>query len=821
MTLDVSEAATIESCFHCGLPIAPELRSEARISGAWRSFCCAGCAAVACAIVGQGLADYYRLRSSAAGRPATPPDAFTEYDDEAFQQSFARSAPDGMREATLLLEGIRCSACAWLNEQAMTRLPGVESVAVNYATRRALVRWAPQRIQLSEILGAVARIGYRASPYQPHHADAIHASERRAALWRLFVAGFGMMQVMMYAVPAYLAADGTMPPDIAQLMRWASLVLTLPVVGYSAQGFFTGAWRDLRLRRFGIDVPVALGIAVAFGASAWATFRGAGEVWFDSVTMFVFLLLAGRYLELEARRKAADALAHLMRLAPAFAERLRVFPASLECDRVSAAALRPKDFVLVRPGAAVPADGVVVQGESEVDEALLTGESRPRMKSKGSALVGGSINVIQPLVMQVERVGPDTVLAAITRLVERAIGEKQPLAELADRYAHQFVLLVLLLAAATGIVWALIDPDRALWVAVSVLIVTCPCALSLATPVSLTVATGELARRGFIVARGHTIEALARATDIVFDKTGTLTCGEPRITAMKALGSRSTDACVAIAIAVERASEHPIARAFVDLAGTSGTRPLPVVAVANHPGRGVEAFLDGERLRVGNRAFCAELAGSEPTEAELPATGSVVYLAANETWLARFEFGDTLRPGAYELVRTLAEIGKRVHLLSGDNAAAAESIATTVGIRHVRAEADPAAKQSYVRSLQREGALVAMVGDGVNDAPVLALADVSIAMGQGAELAQIQSDAVLLSSDLEQLAEAVRIAQRTLRVIQQNLGWALAYNLIAIPAAATGLVTPWMAGVGMSGSSLAVILNALRLRGRRRASDKF
>ncbi len=802
-----------EVCFHCGLRVPQGEPSRALVAGAWHSFCCPACEAVACAIAGHGLEDYYRLRTAAAGRGAETTETYAEYDDARFQQSFVRSVPDGLREASLLLEGIRCSACAWLNEQMIGRLPGVVSAAINYSTRRAVVRWDPRRIVLSEILAAVARIGYRASPYQRDRVDAILESERREALWRLFVAGFGMMQVMMYAIPTYLAADGAMPDDIVQLMRWASLILTSPVVAYSAQPFFAGAWRDLHLGRLGMDVPIALGVAIAFGASAWATVRGSGEVWFDSITMFVFLLLAGRFLELKARVRAADALTHLIRLVPVSADRLRRFPESFECERVAASALRAGQLVLVRPGAAVPADGAVIQGRSEVDEALLTGESRPREKVEGSALIGGTINLTQPLVVRVERAGTDTVLAAIARLVECAMAERQPLARLADRYANWFVLVVLLGAAATGVSWAIVEPGRALWVAVSVLVVTCPCALSLATPVALTVATGELARRGFVVTRGHTIEALARATHVVLDKTGTLTHGTPRITAALPLGPRRLDQCVAIAAAIERASEHPLARAFAGHADARSARLPTVTSVTNHPGRGVEALVDGARLRIGSRAFCSEIASGSPSEPGPPAS-TLIYLAGQGEWLARFETGDPLRRGARELVRALEQMGKRVHLLSGDHATAAERVAREAGITQVRAEADPGTKRAYVQNLQREGAVVAMVGDGVNDAPVLAQADVSVAMAQGADLVQARADAVLLSGDLAGLTAALGLAARTLRVIRQNLFWAAAYNLAALPAAAAGMVSPWMAGIGMSVSSLAVVSNALRLRKR-------
>jgi Cu2+-exporting ATPase len=809
-----------ETCFHCGLEFAPADRADrALIDGQWRCFCCPGCEAVARTILEQGLGDYYRLRTASPARgggdsaaPAAPA-AFDAYDDPGFQATFVRDAGEGTREASLVLDGIRCAACVWLGEQAIRRLPGVTAASVNYATRRALVRWRPERIALSGILAAVARVGYRAFPYDERRLDAIRRSERRRALWRLFVAGFAMMQVMMYAYPSYIAGDGTLTADAAQLLRWAGLVLTLPVVGYAAQPFYAGAARDLRAGRLGMDVPVSLGVAIAFAASAWATLRGAGEVYYDSIAMFVFLLLGGRFLELEARRRAAGALEGLGRLVPAFAARLTEFPASLATERVAAAALRPGDLLLVRPGETIAADGTVVQGRGEVAEAALTGESAPRGKAAGSAVIGGSVNLAAPLVIRVDRVGGDTVLAGIVRLVERALAERQPLVELADRYAHWFVVAVLLLAAATAVAWLRIDPDRALWVAVSVLVVTCPCALSLATPVALTVATGELARRGFLVTRGHAIETLARATDVVLDKTGTLTHGELRIVAAAALGREPLAACVALASALEQASEHPAGRALVRYADELGA-PAPVAGnLSNDPGGGVEGTVAGRRLRVGSPRFCSALAGPLPGVHAAPADspGTRVMLAADGEWLARFELGDALKPDAGALVARLGALGKRVHLLSGDASPAVDRVAAALGIARVVAGAAPDAKQAYVRGLKAQGAVVAMVGDGVNDAPVLAQADVSIAMGQGADLARTQSDAVLVAGELERLAEAAELALRTARIVRQNLGWAIAYNLAAVPAAAAGLVTPWMAGVGMAASSLVVVLNALRL----------
>ncbi len=764
-------------------------------------------------ILDQGLADYYRLREVAPARPdqLDAEAVSTAYDDPAFQSTFVRTNADGTREASLMLEGVRCAACVWLIEQTLQRLAGVVSVEVNYVTRRAQLRWNPAQLQFSAVLSRVRAIGYGAHPYQADRAEMLRKAEQRQWLWRLFVAGFGMMQVMMYAVPVYLAGDGTMSADIEQMMRWASLLLTVPVIGYSAQPFFRGAWREWRMRRFGMDFPVALGIAVGFGASCWATIIAGGQVYFDSITMFIFALLLGRYLELLARVRVGDSLNYLARLVPAAGERLNDYPHSRATERIAVVHFAAGDHALVKPGEPIPADGVVVEGHSDVNESLLTGESRAVSKTAGSALVGGSINMSSPLVMRIERVGTDTMLSSIVRLVERAAAERQPLAELADRYAHWFIVLVLVVAVATVIGWSLIDPSRALWIAVAVLVATCPCALSLATPVALTAATGELARRGFVATRGHAVEALARATDIVFDKTGTLTEGEPRVVDVHLYGNASAAHAAAIAAALESGSEHPIARAIACHAAETGGETLIGEAQMNTPGEGVEGVVQGARYRLGRQRFAAQLCPTSGFE-RIESVYTEAWLSDARGPVARFSLGDRIKPQARELVGTLRASGRRVHLLSGDGPGPVHEVAQFLGIDVARAEATPVDKRAYVRALQREGAVVAMIGDGINDAPVLAQADVSVAMASGAALAQTNADAVLLSGQPADLLRALALSQRTRRIIRQNLAWGFGYNLLVIPAAVAGLVSPWLAAVGMSASSLLVIANALRLR---------
>jgi Cu2+-exporting ATPase len=582
---------------------------------------------------------------------------------------------------------------------------------------------------------------------------------------------------------------------------------------YSAAPFFRGAWRDLRRRRAGMDVPVALGIGAAFAASVWATLTSSGEVYFDSVTMFVFFLLGGRFLEMSARQRAVSVTEALAKLVPALAVRVAGYPQEHSLEQVMAAALEPGDIVLVKAGETIPADGQVIEGFSCANESLLSGESAPVAKAPGSPVTGGAVNVESPLFIRVEQVGEATRLSAIIRLMERAAMEKPRIVELADRVASRFILSLLLIAGLVAIVWWLIDPAKALWITVSVLVVTCPCALSLATPIALTIASGTMARAGLLVTRSHAIETLARATHFVFDKTGTLTTGQMKLLAALPLGELDPVACLAIAASIEQASEHPIGAA---LRQAAAGHALPALAeISNLPGSGMSAVLEGRIVRVGRPDFVAALhAQPLPELARTFAASSDTVIALGDAsgWLALFRLGDEIRPQAAAMVAALRADGRHVVLLTGDAEPVAAKVAQVLGISDVQAGVTPQGKHDYVSRLQAGGAVVAMVGDGINDAPVLAQAQVSIAMGGGSHLARTQADLVLLSENLDHLCRGFRVARRSLRVIRQNLLWSFAYNLVALPLAMTGWVTPWIAGIGMSGSSLLVVLNSLRLQ---------
>lgn len=803
------------SCYHCGLPIPVDVDLSVKISGDSRAMCCFGCQAVAQSIVDNGLADYYRSRDALPESPreAMPAilDQLVLYDHADFQKSFVKDLGESEREASLLLEGITCSACIWLNEQHVGRLPGVTAIDINYATRRARVRWDESKIKLSDILGAIAAIGYRAYPYDAAKNEEISRKERREALWRLWVAGFGMMQVMMYAFPVYVA-NGDMTADIESLMRWASLLLTLPVIFYSSAPFFRSAWRDLKLRRVGMDVPVALGVGAAFVASCWATLVQSGDVYFDSVTMFIFFLLGGRFLEMTARQKALSVTEALAKLLPAFAQKMANFPVDRSTEQRVVADLHPGDYVLVRAGDIVPADGRVIEGVSCANESLLTGESRPVAKSPGDSVTGGSINAESPLVVQVEQVGEGTRLSAIINLMERAATEKPRIVEMADRIASYFVAVLLAVAVLVAVGWYLVDPSKALWITVSVLVVTCPCALSLATPIALTVAAGALARDGLLVTRGHAIETLARATHFVFDKTGTLTTGQMHLIDVGAVGALDREACIAIAAALEQSSEHPVATALRRAAGDQSAEAADAIV---EPGQGIEASIDGRRYRIGRPAFALGLSNMQLPESAtdwLESGDTVVVLGDASGCLAFFRIGDEIRSDSAGLIAELKRAGRKVVLLTGDAPAVAYRVARELGIEEVHAGMTPQGKHDCVKALQAAGAVVAMVGDGVNDAPVLAQAQVSVAMGGGSQLARTQSDFVLLSENLDHLRIGLRRAIKTLRVIRQNLWWSFAYNFVALPLAIAGFVTPWLAGIGMSASSLLVVLNSLRIQ---------
>ncbi len=799
-------------CFHCGLPVPKGVSYSVKINKEEQPMCCVGCQSVTQVIVDNGLTDFYKHRTVKSTKPADLiPAELKIYDSDALQQSFVQTSDGSIREASLILEGIVCAACVWLNERNVKQLEGVIDFRVNYSTQRASLKWDNDKIKLSDVLLAIANTGYNAHPFDPARLDTIHQKEKSAALRRIALAGMGMMQVMMPAIAIYLGENSDMTDSMRNFLRWISLIITTPVVLYSSRIFFTSAWRDLKCGVFGMDVPVSLAIGSAFIASIWATITNSGEVYFDSVVMFTFFLLLGRFLEMGARHKAGQVADALVRLLPQTATRLEKDAKGNDTQTVIAASeLALGDRVLIKPGETIPADGSVVEGTSSANESVLTGESMPRPKLVGDALIGGSVNVESPLTMQVDKLGDSTMLSSIIRLLDRAQSEKPNLAKFADRSAGWFVLLLLAIAIAVFATWWFIDPSRAFWIALSVLVITCPCALSLATPAALTAATGNLTEQGVLATRGHALETLAKIDHVIFDKTGTLTYGRLKVVDNQIIGDQSKAKCEALAVGLESSSEHPIAQAIQQLS----SKPLKFVQLKAESGRGVEGKLDKQSYRIGTQSYVAELAGNDivyqtPTEASLTTT---IYLGAKDKWLAVFYLQDEIRKEAKQTVETLKAAGIKVSLLSGDNPQTVAAVSQVLDIETAQSQLLPADKLQVVQALQSQGEIVAMIGDGVNDAPVLAAADVSIAMGNGSQLAQASADMILLSENLTQLPASIQLSKRMQAIIHQNFSWAIIYNVVAIPLAAMGWVAPWMAAIGMSMSSLVVVLNALRLK---------
>jgi len=816
----LSHLSTHPSCFHCGLPVPDDVNLSVTIDGEARDMCCAGCEAVANAIVENNLTDFYTYRTKSSDKPLNLiPKELQVYDNDQLQRSFVRSADDSeeeggalgeIREASLILEGIVCAACVWLNERHVQQLEGVLAFRINYTTHRATLRWDNQQIQPGEVLQAIASIGYHAHPFDPGRLEAIQKKERGHSLRRIAIAAAGMMQVMMLAISLYLGDSMGMDANTEKFLRWISLLLTTPVIFFASSVFFISAWRDLKRKRFGMDVPVSIAILSAYLASMWATVTGTGEVYFDSVNMFTFFLLVGRFLEMEARHKSGQVAEALVRLLPDTATRLD----NGEQQVIPANELHLGDTVLIKPGEVIPADGVVLEGESSVNESLLTGESMPLDKVINSQLIGGTVNIESPLTMKVEKQGEGTVLSAIVRLLDQAQTEKPNIAKFADKVASWFVLVLLIIAVGVFAFWAMnVDLSQAFWITLSVLVVTCPCALSLATPLASTAATGELTKKGVLTTRGHALETLAKVDHVIFDKTGTLTYGRLTVENYTLSGLLSEEMSLKLAVSLEAVSEHPIAHAICQLSvealsSAESTNTLDIQDVRITSGKGVEASFEGKIYRIGNRQFAQKLVTNP-----LPETsGTQVYLVNEEGWIASFSMQDSLRSESKQAIKALHALGISTSILSGDNQQVVDSVTAELGIDQGYGELLPQNKLAKLSELQQQGQVIAMLGDGVNDAPVLAQAQVSIAMGKGSQLAQASADMVLLSENLQHLPEAIVVARKMTMIIKQNFLWAIVYNLLAIPLAAAGFVAPWMAAIGMSASSLVVVLNSLRLK---------
>jgi P-type Cu2+ transporter len=818
-------------CFHCGLPIDPAARETASIAGVARDFCCTGCQSVCLSIHAAGLEGFYRRtpEGEILGPPPDPPKDLAIYDLDAVQEEFTDVACE-TREINLLIEGIHCAACVWLIEKGLESLPGVEEARVNLTGRRLRVRWNNARLHLSRILGRLADIGYAGTPFDPDAAEGSIGRENRNLLFRLAWAGFAMMNLMWISIALYSGADRG---EFRDLFHWIGLLLATPTLAYSGGPFFKGAWLGIKNGRPNMDLPIAIGVSTTYGYSFYVTVSGSatGAVYWDTVVNFLFVILVGRYLEGISRRRAVAATQRLFDLQPKVATRVQ----GGDEEIVPVRALKIGESVLVRPGERIPIDGVVLSGQSGIDESMLTGESRPVFKVVDDRVAAGTINGAGVLTVSITALLRETALGRIIRLVEDAQASRAPIQRLADRVVPWFVIATLGLAAITFVGWMTVDVGSAIMAATAVLIITCPCAFGMATPMAVAVASGLGAARGILIKNGAVLERLSSIQHVVFDKTGTLTEGRPMVVGLcNANGHWRTLDPETITLtesersklrhfgALERLSEHPAALAIVDLCARTdlGVGGLSVDSVEVAPGQGIKGRVEGAVILIGTLDWLM-CHGVEPLPVEErggdadAGDRTEIHCAMNGREVLRLRIQDRLRPRAADIVARLRRQGIRVTLLTGDRREVAERIAAQLGGIEVIADVLPEEKERTIASLQREGQRVAMVGDGVNDAPALVRADVGIAMGSGTDVSIASADIVLMSSELPRVVESFELARRTLRSIRQNIGISILYNLIMVPLAMAGVVTPLVAAISMPLSSLAVIGNSARIRVQR------
>ena len=750
-------------------------------------------------ILGSGMESYYDMRDApepGVGRPEAGADGWQVFDREDMLDAFAEQDGD-VAIVSVYVAGMYCSACSWLIETTLGRTEGIRTAEVNPVTHRVRITFEPATIGFGRVLALLANLGYKPQPLTPESVERPELVEQRTALKRLLVASLGMMQAMMFAVALYAGDYQGIDEGMQGFLRFVSFIVTTPVVFYSARPFFAGAIRGLRARQPGMDVPVSIAVGAAYAASVYSTLTGGEAVWYDSVSMFVFFLTLGRFLEMRARHRAVDRTVALTSVLPNTVTLLERGDRSV----IPVSSLIAGNRIVVGPGEAIPADGRLLAGETSVDESLLTGESEAVARGPGDNVVAGSVNRDASIEIEVSKTGVDTTLGAISRMSERARYARPAFVRLADRIASYVVVALLLVAAVVATAWYLLEPERAFVVTLSVLVVTCPCALALATPAAFAAAGSRLSDLRLLITQGEAIEAISKADRFVFDKTGTLTYGRPAITDCRVLDdSLSERDAMRIAAALEADSTHPIAQAFRN--SEAGTEADNCHAV---PGLGVAGDIDGQSWRLGKREFVEEAADTESTQS------TRVWLGSEGSAMAVFEIADRLRADAAETVARLRATGANVTLLSGDAEGPVEQAATALGIDDSHASCTPEEKLDVIRRFQSDGETVVMVGDGINDAPVLAAADASIAPAHAASLAQTSADVIMLGEHLAPVVTIVRIARQTMRIVRQNLGWAIVYNAGALPLAAMGLVPPWLAAIGMSASSLIVVLNALRL----------
>ncbi|MGR5278314.1 heavy metal translocating P-type ATPase [Vibrio rotiferianus] len=781
-----------KSCYHCGEDVPANTDFKVEILGEIRDMCCPGCETVAQTIVDSGLVSYYQYRTAPAEKADLVPEqlqALIHYDNEDVQSEFVRNH-ENTSEVTLSLEGVSCAACAWLIEKQVSGVKGLVSIRVNTTTNRALLAWDKTQVRLSELLSIIHKLGYKAAPFEADKQEAAYHHTMKQYLYRLGIAGLATMQVMMLAVALYLEVFGDLEPEFKNYFRWVSLIFATPVLLYSALPFYLNAWRSIRGRTLGMDVPVSIALIFAYVASLVATVTEQGEVFFESISMFTFFLLVGRFLEMRARRKAAAASGNLLKLIPAIAT-------TLDGEQIPVKTLKVGDRIRVLPGEHIPADGKVMSGRIHIDESMLTGESVHVVKKAGDAVYAGTLNGDESFELKVTNSKADSMISNIVRLQDEAQHSKPKIAEIADVVARYFVGAILIISAGTWFYWNQTKPDDAFWIMLSVLVATCPCALSLATPTALTCATSRMGNFGILLRKGHVFETLCKINHLVVDKTGTLTKGDIEISETKTFATITEAEALAIAAALEAHANHPIARAFADF----GREDLTVNDVQNVIGSGIQGIWGNKTVKIGSANFVV---------GEVRDESNAVYLSVDDVHVATFYYRDPIRKQSKEFIQRFADAGIKTTLLTGDSLQNAQPVADEMGIDHVIASAKPEDKLAYLKGLDKDD-ITLMVGDGINDAPTLAGAHLSVAMGGGTDVAKASADMTLLGDNLEKLLEARLLAIRTRKIIRENLAWSLGYNLLILPLAVAGLVAPYVAVVGMSASSIIVVSNSLRL----------
>ncbi|WP_434931868.1 heavy metal translocating P-type ATPase [Shewanella sp. HL-SH5] len=791
------------SCFHCNEPVLTADKFTTLIDGQVQLMCCPGCQAVSQAIIDAGLTNYYRFRSEPGNKQsALIPEGlnqFSAYDLPEVQQDLVHQQGT-LKSLSLSIDGITCAACAWLIEHKVKTLSGVASINVNSTTQRAIVTWHAGDVELSHILKQISDIGYQAAPYQVDDQEKLSKAESRKFLLRLGLAGFATMQVMMFALALYSGYFSALDVELRDYFRWVSMIFAAPVVFYSAQPFYFSAIRSLLLGKLNMDLSVSIAIAGAYIASCIATVNGNGEVYFESVSMFTFFLLLGRYFEQQAKQKASVSSSNLHKLVPVTAHVMQ----DGQAIEVAAKRLKVGDIILVRPGDIVAADGIITKGLSSLNESMLTGEQMPVLKQTNQQVYAGTINVDQPIEVEVTALGQDQLVAEIIRLQEFASNNKPNIALLADRLARYFSATILTIATFTYFIWLQISPEDAFWVTLSVLVATCPCALALATPTAVTCATAIFTKLGIITRKSGVFEKLPNINHVVFDKTGTLTCGKLSLGSVQLFADIDQSSALSLAATLEQGSLHPIAQVFIPYHDINQV----IDDIRHEVGQGVQGYLKGRPIKLGSLAFCLQATEHLPNQKSVE--HQHVYLSIANALVASFELNDDIRPDSQKVIQTLKDQSIGVSMATGDSSGHANFLAKRLSITDVHSGLSPQSKLDLINQLQQTKQ-VAMFGDGINDAPVLAGANISVAMGSGSAIAKNSADLILLGDHLSRFNDAITVSKYTNRIIKQNLAWAFGYNVIILPLAVTGHVVPYIAAIGMSVSSIIVVSNSLRL----------